>query len=180
MKKIKNLTLFVLMTTMFTVGAKAQSNYEVGVSAGNSKFGYMTELDFAKAKWLDYNVQQMSSLIANFYENQNLEVGFRVKFNIGEKYSHFRPGIGMEIAGGRYARNWRQASEQIKKENSHGLGCRVSMLVEPVKVDVRRFTFALIGRIGVATWTSCGLGSEVEGYTEGLYTSIIARVSFKY
>ena len=122
MKKLRKSALLVIVTMMLTLGAKAQSNYEVGVSAGNSKFGYMTELDFAKAKWLDYNVQQMSSLIANFYENQNLEVGFRVKFNIGEKYSHFHPGIGMEIAGGRYARNWRQASEQIKKENSHALG----------------------------------------------------------
>ena len=86
----------------------------------------------------------------------------------------------MEIAGGRYARNWRQVSEEIKKENSHGLGCRVSMIVEPIKVDVSRFSFALLGRVGGATWSSCGLGPEVEGYTEGLYASLTARVSVKF
>lgn len=177
MKNLKKITLFVIVTMMF-MGAKAQTNYEIGVSAGNSKFGYMAELDFSKAKWLDYNIQQVSSIVVDFYENQNLEVGFRLKFNIGEK--NFRPGIGMEIAGGRYQRNWRQASEEIKNKHSHALGCRVSMVLEPVKVDVRRFTFALIGRIGVATWTSCGLGPEVEGYTEGLYTSLMARIGFKF
>ncbi len=180
MKNLKNLTLFVMMTIMFSMGAKAQTNYEIGIAAGTSKFGYMAELDLAKTKWLDYNIQQVSSIVVDFYENQNVEVGFRLKFNIGEKRSYFHPGIGMEIAGGRYQRNWRQASEEIKNKHSHALGCRVSMVLEPVKVDVRRFTFALIGRIGVATWTSCGLGPEVEGYTEGLYTSLMARIGFKF
>lgn len=180
MKKLRKSALLVIVTMMLTLGAKAQSNYEIGIGAGTSKFGYMAELDFSKDTWLDYNIQQVSSIVVDFYENQNLEVGFRLKFNIGEKRSYFRPGLGMEVAAGRYARNWRQASEEIKNKHSHALGCRVSMVLEPVKVDVRRFTFALIGRIGVATWTSCGLGPEVEGYTEGLYTSLMARIGFKF
>lgn len=162
--------------------------FEFATYAGTSSYGVFFGSELLKFERLGYAMGQSYGGFASFYYgNGNAEIGGKYMLNWypGGSNSVYTGSLGAELAMGQYKRLWNGAADDPERFNVRGgnyaFGGRISVLIEPVALQLGQFKVSAFGSIGYAAWlpvkATGNLGLETASVNSGLYWNLGGKLS---
>lgn len=162
--------------------------FEFATYAGTSSYGVFFGSELLKFERIGYAVGQSYGGFASFYYgNGNAEIGGKYMLNWypGGSNSVYTGSLGAELAMGQYKRLWNGTADDPERFNVRGgnyaFGGRISVLIEPVALQLGQFKVSAFGSIGYAAWlpvkAAGNLGYEASSENSGLYWNFGGRLS---